>query len=199
MANQNGHKYGFTALFPILGDRDCIELRTYLRSLSDHPNGSPLSALPMVHMARFAIINQFALQDATQPDRLKSPYLLFACQFDGAALSDLTTAIVAKIPDVLCNIWRHCFGLCFETPAGDQQSVEAVTAYFERCQLPTDLFLADQPEASVAEILKALWVKQKFSEFIARNQGEDAHTLQRAFAALWNEIKSAEAPQPGTI
>jgi hypothetical protein len=150
-------------------------------------------------MARFAIVNQFAIQRApAEPDQLKSPYLLFVCQFDGASPRDLVTVMMAEIPDVVNNIWRHCFGLPTEASADGYRSVDAVTTYLKRCQLANDLFLVDQPEASVADILRALCAKQRFSEFIARHQGGDAATVQVAFTAFWKEIETVQ-PTPGSI
>ena len=62
MANQNGAKYGLTALFPIGAGEHRAQLRDHLRSLDGHPRGSPLSELPMVHMARLAIIDRLAYE-----------------------------------------------------------------------------------------------------------------------------------------
>ena len=62
MANQNGKKYGFTGLFPIRKGADVAALREHLRKLDGKPNGSPLSEVRAIHMARFVVIDSLAYQ-----------------------------------------------------------------------------------------------------------------------------------------
>ena len=76
MANQNGKKYGLTALFPIKAGEHAARLRTELRSWDAHPRGSPLSEVPVIHMARFVIIDRLAYQGVpAERDDLRSAYL----------------------------------------------------------------------------------------------------------------------------
>src|SRR5262245_60029259 len=141
MSNINGNIYGFTGLFPIKSDADCGVLRSHLRSLEDHPFGSPLSSLDIVHVARLSIIDRLAFQgEPAKHDRLSSAYLLFVCDFDGSDVEDLVTAIVTKIPETFLAVWRHC--VAAPTVGVDPATKADVIAYFRRCQLQTSLFLA---------------------------------------------------------
>jgi len=108
MSSSNGNIYGFTGLFPIKNDTDCSALRSTLRSLDNHPLGSPLSSLDIVHMARFVIVDRLSFQgEPAKYDRLLSAYLLFTCDFDGSDIDDLVTAIMTKIPDILWHPSRQ--------------------------------------------------------------------------------------------
>src|SRR4249920_3562377 len=107
MANQNGAKYGFTGLFPIVRGQSA-DLRSFLRWLDDkkdYPRGSPLSDVSIVHMARFVIIDRLAYQGApAKVDTLDSHYLLFVCDFDGGSVDALIQAMVQNIPQQLTAI-----------------------------------------------------------------------------------------------
>ena len=98
MANTNGDKYALTALFPIKGDDHYEKLRQCLRDLDKLPLGSPLANVSIVHMARFAIIDNLIYQGLpAKRDRLKSRYLLFVCDFDGAGLDPLVGAMSSQM------------------------------------------------------------------------------------------------------
>ena len=198
MANQNGAKYGFTGLFPIKTDGHLAKLRTLLRSLDDkqcYPRGSPLSEVPIVHMARFVIIDGLPYQGApAKLDTLKSHYLLFACDFDGYSVDTLIHAMVSKMPQFTA-IWDHCVGF------PGTESLDRLTAYFEQCQLETNLLLADQPEASVDDILKGLMYRRRLGEFIGQVQNQPASpaALQQDFMLMWRSLQNDKPPLPGDL
>ena len=198
MANQNGAKFGFTGLFPIKTDAHAAELRTLLRSLDNtqrYPRGSPLSAVPIVHMARFAIIDRLAYQRfPAKIDNLKSQYLLFLCDFDGRSIDALIQAMVRNIPTELAAIWQNC--VLFPGIGSSDQ----LAAYFERCQLTTNLFLADQPEASVDDILLALTYRRRLGEFIrdVQRRPRGPTVLQRGFKRMWRR-RQKDTPLAGDL
>src|SRR5262245_40892822 len=172
MSNVNGNIYGFTGLFPIKSDADCGALRSHLRSLDDHPLGSPLSSLDIVHVARFVIIDRIAFQgEPAKHDRLSSAYLLFVCDFDGSDVDQLVTAIVTTIPETFRTIWGHC--VAAPATGSAPPATSDVIAYFRRCQMQTTLLLADQPDASVTQILRSLALTRMFAEFAQQHQGQD--------------------------
>lgn len=197
MANQNGSKFGFTGLFPI-GRGQSADLRALLRSLDDKqrfPRGSPLSDVPIVHMARFVIIDRLTYQGTpAKADALKSPYLLFVCDFDGRSVDALIHAMVQNIPDHVAAIWRHCIRF------PGIQSRDRLAAYFEQCQLTTNLLLADQPEASVREILMGLICRRCFGNFIKQVQSRPRNKalLKRGFMRMWRSLQK-EMPRPGEL
>lgn len=197
MANQNGSKYGFTGLFPISKGQSA-DLRAHLRSLDDkqrYPRGSPLSDVPIVHMARFVIIDRLTYQGTpAKADALKSPYLLFVCDFDGRSIDALVQAMVENIPDQVTAIWDHCIRF------PGIRSRDQLSAYFEQCQLTTNLLLADQPEASVSDILKGLISRRRLGDFIKQVQSRppDPAQLQRDFLQMWRTLQT-EMPRPGEL
>lgn len=198
MSNVNGRKYGFTGLFPIKEHADCATLREHLRALDQHPCGSPLSALPIIHMARLVIIDRLPFQGIpAADDRLRSRYLLFACEYDGADVDTLVRALVQAIPDQVETIWGHCIGFPGLTPPAPADG-DGLVAYFKRCQVATNLFLADQPDRTVPEILKALSAKQHFVAFLERHQGEAPQLLQQHFREMWQRVVD-DAPKPGSL
>jgi hypothetical protein len=59
--------------------------------------GSPLSKVPLIHMARFAIIDDLPYQGVPyNRDDLLSDYMLFVCDFDGTNVDTLVAAMLAS-------------------------------------------------------------------------------------------------------
>ena len=193
MANANGKKFGLTALSPIKPGH-CEELRIRLRAMDSKPYGSPLSGVNTVHMARLAIINTLAFEGIpAKRDLLKSSYLLFMCDFDGVTVDSLVAAMVANISGTIDEIW----GLCIAYPG--LTSRDQLTAYFERCQLETNLFLADRPDDEVETILRGLLYKREFAKFIARRQNGGQAITKTDFLDWWQELSGLPTPQPGSM
>ena len=185
MANQNGGKYGFTGLFPIKPEHTAA-LRTFLRTLDDNPRGSPLSEVPVVHMARFVVIDRLTYQGIpAKVDTLKSTYLLFACDFDGSSIDVLIRKMIEHIPDQLKAIWNHCRGF------PGIESRDALSVYFEQCEVGTNLLLVDQPDATVNEILLGLMYRRGLGEFIRHVQEKQPTPaeLKEDFATLWQRLQ----------
>jgi hypothetical protein len=197
MTDQIGKKYGFTALFPIKPGEHVGELRIHLRSLDSHVNGSPLSNVHIIHMARFAIIDQMPYQGLpAKNDVLNSAYLLFLCEFDGSSSDSLAAELVRAIPEEVDEIWRHCRG--FPDPA----SADRLADYFTRCQLGTNLCLTDRPDDSVDDILRALIYKREFSELVlwVQQQGKGLNPAQlKTRIEDLRKIDAAPPPQSGSL
>lgn len=199
MANRNGKKYGLTALFPIKPGEHSAQLRSYLRSLDDpsvYPCGSPLCNVPIVHMARFVIIDRLAYQGfPARADYLNRAYLLFMCDFDGADCAALVDAILDHMPEAAAAIWEHCI----DFPIGQRR--ELIRGYFEKCQLETNLFLADRPNDTVTDILAALMLKREFGEFLIQVQRapRNAKLLHSEFWQMWRQLESRAPPMPGSL
>ncbi len=194
MANINGGKYALTTLFPIKPGEHYAELKEFLRSMDADAYGSPLSKVGRVHMARLAIIDDFIYQGVpAKRDRLKSRYLLFMCDFDGESVEDLVGAMVTQIGPTVHDIWQHCVAY------PGSASRDRLIAYFEQCQIKTDLFLADRPNDEVATILRALMCKREFASFVATNQGLPRAGLQQRFLAMWQQLGANSTPHPGSM
>jgi hypothetical protein len=197
MANQNGANYGFTGLFPIARGQS-IELRALLRSLDDtkaFPRGSPFSHVPIIHMARLVIIDCLPYQGTpAKLDTLRSDYLLFTCDFDGSSVDAVVNAMAANIPGPMMAIWGNCIGF-----PGIKKH-DRLSEYFERCQLDNNLFLVDQPNASVDEILRGLLCRRRFGEFVELMQRKPRKpaVLKRGFMRMWRRLET-ERPLPGDL
>jgi hypothetical protein len=196
MANRNGSLYGFTGLFPIKrGAAD--ELREFLRHLDSHPNGSPLFTVDCIHLARFVVVTDLPFERfPAKFDSLRSAYLLVMCDFDGESVRELVDALVANAQDIVVKIW----GRCRSYPGADD--APALDAYFRTCQLKTNLFLADQEMPSVQEILRALELQRRFTDFVQRYQGASAEVQQAEFEKLAIELEELETtapPVPGMV
>ena len=149
----------------------------------------------MYHMARFVIIDRLAYQgEPAKADALKSHYLLFVCDFDGRSVDALMHAMVQNIPHQVTAIWDHCVRF------PGIRSCDRLAAYFEQCQLTTNLLLADQPDASVDEILMGLMSRRRFGEFIKKIQCEpqDPAALKSGFKQMWQDLQN-EKPRPGEL
>ncbi len=198
MANQNGKKYGFTGLFPIKeGGRHAAALREHLRKLDGNPYGSPLSEVRSIHMARFVVIDRLAYQGLpAKRDSLSSSYLLFLCDFDGESPDALVRDMVAAIQGEVEEIWRHC--VAFPGVA----SRDPLAAYFAKCQIETNLFLADRPDDTVDDILRGLLYKKMFADFMIRLRREAPPTpaeVREELRAMRASIEDAPAPHPGSL
>ena len=197
MPNQNGEKYGFTGLFPITCGKTA-ELRTFLRSLDDtgtYPGGSPFSHVPIIHMARLFIIDRLAYQGTpAKADTLKSDYLVFLCDFDGASVDALVFALANSMPAEVTTIWSCCVGF------PDVEPHDRFGEYFEKCQITTTLFFADQPQATVGQILKGLACRQRFGQLVRQVQSapRNPDTLKQDFQAMWDLLQQ-DNPQPGEL
>jgi hypothetical protein len=102
--------------------------------------------------------------------------------------------MVDKMPEVTA-IWDHCVGF------PGTESLDRLAAYFEQCQLKTNLLLADQPEASVNDILKGLMYRRRLGEFIrqVQNQPPGPAALQRDFMLMWQSLQDDKPPLPGEL
>jgi len=196
MANQNGNKYGFTGLFPIAFGRTA-ELRRLLRSFSDletYPRGSPFSEVPIIHMARLFILDRLTYQGTpAKADKLNSDYLVFLCNFDGSNVDVLLRMLIGTMENEMKETWSCCVGFPGIKPR------DRLCEYFEKCQITTTLFFADQPQASVGEILKGLVCRRNFNALVRHVQGaQNPATLKQEFLAMWHRVQ-AESPRPGEL
>ncbi len=108
-------------------------------------------------MARFVVIDNLAYQGVpAKGDTLaSSSYLLFLCDFDGDSPDALVAGLVGAIRHEVEEIWRHCVAFPGVAP------LDPLAAYFARCQINTNLFLADRPDDTVDDILKSLLYRRE--------------------------------------
>jgi len=174
--------FGLTILSPIkpddsTGHKIGNHTRAIRRLLADLPTGprSPLARVDTTHLARWVVVD--ALGDEGHPaaaDQLKSAYLLFTTNIDGGPDAYLD-ALVQNIPDIVDGVWKHCIGY----PGLNDR--EAFKKYIRRCQLKTTFFFPAYPQATLADVRRALALQRGFLDLFMANQGKSASEVQQRF------------------
>lgn len=200
--NRAGNKYGYTALFPIRDAANGSTLRLHLNKLGEHKNGSPFCAAPLVHLIRFIIIDQWPYEGyPAKTETLLRPYLVVMCDFDGTEVADLAKALVQHAPGAAYDVWRHCMAFPFadRSELAEAAAADRLAHYLGRGEVGTVLYLSDQLEATVGDILKAIQVQAAFAEFVARHQLADPHRLKKEFFSRWDDLVREPVPHPGSL
>jgi hypothetical protein len=112
------------------------------------PNTALFKKLPTIHFARWVVFDN-------------DTRLLFTSNFDGtweAYLRDFSV----DAPDEMDAV----FNVCEDYPERGCRDFEAFMAFARKYQIPTNLFYAAYPHASVKAVLKALEVKKLTDEFV---------------------------------
>ena len=167
-----GETYSLQVWTPIRpGEEDA--LRDYLEALP--PEASPLARVPRTHMARWLIVPDMPVAPGTDlRDPLGGPFLLFTSNFDGDVDSYLHE-LVAQIPQEAAAIWSRCVG-CPQPPEG-----AALKAYLHRNQIQAGFAFAAYPQASVAQIRRALDKRRRLIDFAVGAQEMTPAQRREAF------------------
>jgi len=229
MANVSGNAYGLTVLSPIrhglvsgkeISHADAI--RDKLQGWNQEFN-SPMALVPETYLCRFYVLDDVVTQSlpggslpdtwsdilpvlpdslrrSVMPaeDHLQSAYLVFSSNFycgpaaaPDAYLRDMWQAINQHLRDV----WQHCYG--FEAV----HDARSFCDYIKKCQLTTSLFFVGSNDKPLAEQLKALYLKQEFSQFAIDNQGLPTAQIRANYRAFMQRVEAGnlQAPswQPG--
>lgn len=188
MANEFGESYGLTTLCPIIngveeGQAHDKSVRRLLQTLPTD-EGSPFAKIPNTYLARLFILNDVFFQQGNEVarDQLKSKYLVFTSNFHGK-LDDYLSGMWHNQQDIVTSIWAHCVGFDQVTDA------HSFIQYIKKCQLTTTLFFNGSTDKSLKEQLKALYVKQAFTEFALTQQNRPASELRTAFNNFMQNIQ----------
>ena len=216
--NISGNAYALTMLCPIKPGIE--ENRTYADLIRDQleiwnlADVSPLAQVPNTYLCRFFVLDDIyteslpgasiwdALSDlriipsnkqrlAALPhtDHLQSSYLVFSSNLHG----DIDTYLKGmweSIQTEINTIWQYCYG--FE----DVSDATSFMAYAHKCCLDSSLFFVGSNDDSLAEQLKALYVKQEFSRFAQETQDLPAAQLKQAYTAFMQRIKPRDVNAP---
>ncbi len=194
MTNQRDGAYALTLLCPIKnGDSDSRSYAALTRKQL-HSFGlneqSPLAKVPNTFFARFYVLNDVFFEGSPAlEDHLKSRYLVFSSNFHGD-LEEYLTGFWQHAEHEAKAIWQHCVGFEQVTDAA------SFCDYIKRCQVKTTFFFNGSSGAPLAEQLKALYLKQEFTEFAIAQQNASAAELKEAFAAFVKRTQpdNLEAP-----
>jgi hypothetical protein len=173
-ASISGQAYALTVFTPIVPGSES-ELRTYLEGLRAH--GSPLARLPRTHFGRWVVVEDFTSErEQPKEDHLPCPYLLFTSNFDGDLDSYLDELCERLAPEAK-EIWGRCIG-CPESAAGAE-----LKAYLLHNRIPTGVFFAAYPNATVSKVKESLLLRERMIAFAIRAQGLEPAELLPAFTA----------------
>lgn len=201
MANKSGKAYALTTLCPIsignIVDENGVERESYdkavRRLLQDIPlnEKSFFSQVDNTYFARLFILNDVFFQQGNEfeQDHLKSKYLCFNSNFHG----DLEPYLINmwnKCESEIRTIWQHCVGFKRVNTA-----LEFVH-YIKDCQLKTTLFFNGSNDESLTKQLKALYVKQMFSEFVLTQQGKSASETKVNFKYFLQRVQLNNLESP---
>ena len=190
MVNQSGNAYGLTALIPIqngteAGESHASRVRRLLQDWSlDLNEHSPMARVPNTYLCRFYVLNDVFYQGSpAREEHLKSKYLVFSTNFYGE-LEAYVRGMWDNVQTELRELLHHC--VAFDRVNNAEDFID----YIKRCQVDSALFFNGSTDDSLAEQLKALYLKQAFSHFVFTHQhlinrgAEGAAELQRAFKAF---------------
>jgi hypothetical protein len=175
MSDRSGQATALTAFTPIDSGR-AEELHAYLRAL---PGGaeSPLARLPRTHVARWVVIDRLPA-DPPERDTLDRPYLLFTSCIDGDVESYLRE-LAERLPEEADAIWGHCAGY---PGAGDGA---AFARWLLDHHLPTALFVAAYPNATVHDVRGSLAARDQLLRFVLEAQALDPQARLERFRAAF--------------
>lgn len=180
MPNENGKAYGLTTLCPLRDDRRedhsfAAAIREYLQGLPVDEE-SPMSKVPNTYLCRFFVLDDVPYQgDPAVYEHLQSKYLVFVCELHGQ-LDAYLRGMWKNAEKMIREVWKYCVRF-------DQvDNAETFVRYIKRCQVTTTFYFNGSTDVSLAEQLKALYLKQAFGKFVRQNAGRSPAELQKAFA-----------------
>ncbi|VAW98420.1 hypothetical protein MNBD_GAMMA22-2498 [hydrothermal vent metagenome] len=198
MPNKNGNAYGLTILCPIKNgikdDKSYSSLtRWHLQDmqLNEH---SPMAKVPETYMCRFYVLNDVFYEGSpAHEEHLKSHYLVFSSNFHGS-MEDYLRNMWQNVTTQVIDIWKYCVAFDKVTDA------DGFVNYIKQCQVKNNLFFVGANDESLAEQLKALYLKQEFSKFVFENQKlnkrENASQLQAAFNSFIKRTQPENLANP---
>lgn len=216
--NISGNAYALTMMCPIKpgveGSRTYADLIRDRLELWNLETLSPLAKVPNTYLSRFFVLddlyteslpgasvwdnlsdirilpsNKERLAALPHTDHLQSRYLIFSSNLHGdldTYLSGMWQSMEVEVK----SIWQYCYG--FE----DVKDATTFVAYAHECCLDSALFFIGSNDDSLAEQLKALYVKQEFSRFAQETQDLPAVQLKQAYTAFMQRTRPRDISHP---
>ena len=196
MPNHSGKAYALMVLCPLHSETGLDQspeafLRDLLNDLPQHER-SPMAGVPNTYLCRFFVLNDVLYQSKpAELDHLKSKYLAFVAEIYAPEESDVDDYLrdmwKAEGGTFVPKVWQYCRG--FESVREPEQFVE----YMRLCQVKTTFYFNGSTDESLAEQLKALYLKQEFTRFAYEHQGLPAAALQDAFRSFIGRVRPFDA------
>jgi hypothetical protein len=198
MSNQAGQAYGLTILSPIRAGVDpsgVSHVEAVRRALAELPlgPGSPFTRVSATHLTRLVVIDDVPFEWVpAKEDHLRSAYLLFTSNFDGA-LDPYLEAMRLTMADAIDRIW----GRCVAFPG--TQDAAAFRDYMHKCQVETTFFFGAYPEYPTEKVRRALDASRRLADFVVSHQQSNDDQLLQDFRRFAKELERAPTPAPATI
>lgn len=199
MSNHSERAYALMVLCPLKNEAGLsVSPEGFLRDLLNElpvDQNSPMAAVPNTYFCRFFVLNDVIYQGLPADlDHLKSKYLAFVAEIHAPDEHDVDDYLrqmwqLAGGGRFVPHAWQHCVG--FESVNDAGKFVE----YMRRCQINTTLYFNGSTDEPLKEQLKALYLKQEFSQFVHDHQGVPPSALQDAFQAFLARVRPSE-PTP---
>ncbi|MFC3851646.1 hypothetical protein ACFOSD_04950 [Salinispirillum marinum] len=168
------------------GCSHAFAVRRQLQALKTN-HRSPWAAVPNTYLARWYLLDDVAYQGKpAAEDHLANRYLVTIAQFHGPRHGWLQSQW-QHMEATLRQLYAHAWD--FDSVV----SASTWAAYAERCAVPTGFFFNGSTGDPLAEQLKALYLRQTFTQFVMTHQGMSGAALQTAFQA-W-----CDAHQPAAL
>jgi hypothetical protein len=168
--NTSGQMYALTVMTPIVA----TQLSVLQDTLTKLPQPSPFARLSATHFARLVIIPNRHENGQPAVETLPSFQLLFSATFDGE-LSGYLDALCSELANEAQAIWSCCEGA--PAPAAGAP----LKAYLEHNQVQTGLFFSAYPDATVADVVQALDMREAMIDLAIASQGMAPDDLRQAF------------------
>ncbi len=144
-----------------------------------------LITLSLIHYARWAIVrdDQFPHLDPSQPrEKLKYPYMFFFSNFNGSWTQYVDSFSMA-IPAGLDLLWRKNVKWPNSVP------LQPFHKYITFNQIWTDYYYIAYPMAASNDVKKAQDLKDRLSQFIAKENPSDPAAFKKAFNSMLFDVQ----------
>jgi hypothetical protein len=145
---------------------------------------SPFAMCPMLHMARFVVLDDVRPRLGSTPSSsLRTNYLLFVAAIDGQ-LDDFLDCLYAVDPKFVHGVWGRCLGYPEDARGDSRRGPVFLRRYVKRSLLPVQLPFVAFPGHSALDIRGAVSLHANMLEWMATihcSQLDDAELMRR-----WN-------------
>lgn len=194
MPNKSGKAYGLTTLCPLSNDSQDDQsyaaiVRGHLRALAVD-EASPMARVPNTYLCRMFVLDDvFYEGKPAREEHLKSKYLVFVAELHGDLDAYLQGMWMHAEPTIR-RLWQHCIAF------HEVHDAKSFASYIKKCQVETTFYFNGSTDDSLAEQLKALFLKQELSKFVQEHQGRDPASLQRAFKEFVARVEPSNLAGP---
>jgi len=148
----------------------------------------PFARMPMVHMARFLIIDEIPVQMGNEKSgQLASKYLLFIAELDGDRDTFLKAFFnVNTYNDVAIEVFGKCIG--FPSECQEHQFLR----YIKQYEIESTLPYAAYPSVTQPQVQNMLSLRNDLTNFIANHQVSSPQELYDDWQSFIGDLDSLD-------